>query len=64
MTDELRPRAPDKLSGGAVLALIAHIGLIVALGIGVNWRSSEPEGAEAELWAAVPKAAAPRAAEP
>jgi colicin import membrane protein len=62
--DELRPRAPDRLSRGAVLAVLAHIGLIIALSIGVSWRNAEPQGAQAELWAAVPKVAAPRAVEP
>lgn len=62
--DELRPRTPDRLSRGAVLALIAHLGLIIALSVGVSWRTAEPEGAEAELWAAVPKVAAPRAVAP
>jgi colicin import membrane protein len=41
-----------------------HIGLLVAIAFGVNWRSSEPAGTSAELWAAVPQAAAPAAAEP
>jgi len=49
---------------GLVLALLVHVALIVALAFGVNWRSSEPEGLEAELWAAVPQVAAPRAVEP
>lgn len=62
--DELRPRAPDRMSRGAVLALIAHGGLLVALTLGVSWRSSEPDGVEAELWAAVPQVAAPRAVQP
>lgn len=62
--DELRPRAPDRMSRGALLALIAHGGLLVALTLGVSWRSSEPDGVEAELWAAVPQVAAPRAVQP
>jgi len=36
----------------------------VALAFSVNWRSSNPAGVEAELWAAVPQIAAPRAVEP
>jgi colicin import membrane protein len=62
--DDLRPRKPDGFSRGAVLALLAHGLLVVALTLGVSWRTSEPAGVEAELWAAVPQAAAPRAVEP
>ena len=62
--DDLRPRTPDRLSRGALLAILAHLGLLVALSLGVSWKASEPEGVEAELWAAVPQAAAPRAVEP
>jgi colicin import membrane protein len=49
---------------GAMLALLVHLGLLVALAVGVSWRSSEPTGATAELWAAVPEAAAPAAVAP
>ena len=62
--DDLRPRPPDRLTRGALLAILAHLGLLVALSLGVNWKTSEPEGVEAELWAAVPQVAAPRAMEP
>lgn len=62
--DALMPREPRGLGLGLVLALIAHALLIVALALGVNWRASEPQGVEAELWSATPQAAAPRAVEP
>ncbi|HSV69776.1 MAG TPA: cell envelope integrity protein TolA [Methylibium sp.] len=62
--DDLRPRAGGGLPRAATLALIAHGLLIIALSLGVSWRSTEPAGIEAELWAAVPQAAAPRAVEP
>lgn len=62
--DDLRPRPRDRLSRGLLLAIAAHVVLVVALSISVAWRSSEPAGVEAELWAAVPKAAAPKAVEP
>lgn len=62
--DALIPRNPDGLGRGLGLALLAHALLIVALAFSVNWRSSNPVGVEAELWAAVPQIAAPRAAEP
>ena len=61
--DAFMPRQPRGLGLGLVLALLAHATLIVALAFGVNWRASEPQGVEAELWSAVPQAAAPRAAE-
>jgi colicin import membrane protein len=49
---------------GLSLALLVHAGLLVAIAFGVSWRSSEPAGVEAELWAAVPQIAAPRPVEP
>jgi len=50
---------------GVGLALAAHVLLLVALKYGVDWRTSNHEPAfEAELWSAVPQAAAPRAVEP
>jgi colicin import membrane protein len=62
--DDLRPRASGGLPRAATLALLAHVLLVIALSLGVSWRSTEPAGIEAELWAAVPQAAAPRAVEP
>ncbi len=62
--DALIPRNPDGLGRGLGLALLVHSLLVVALAFSVNWRSSNPAGVEAELWAAVPQIAAPRAAEP
>lgn len=62
--DDLRPRTPSGLSRAALLAIGAHILLVLALSLGVSWRSNDPPGVEAELWAAVPQVAAPRAVEP
>lgn len=62
--DALRPRQPGGMGRGLTLALLVHAGLIVAIAFGVSWRSSEPAGVEAELWAAVPQIAAPKAVEP
>jgi colicin import membrane protein len=62
--DLLPPARPTGMRRGLVLALIAHVLLVLALAIGVNWHSSEPAGTDAELWAAVPQIAAPPAAEP
>ena len=57
--DPLRPQRPVGLGRGAMLALVVHVGLLLALALGVSWRASEPTGATAELWAAVPEFAAP-----
>ena len=57
--DPLRPQRPSGLRRGALLAVVIHGGLVVALAVGVSWRSREPTGATAELWAAVPEFAAP-----
>ena len=58
------PPSPDGLRIGAVLAVLVHVLLLIALAFGVNWRAHTPEGAAAELWSAVPQVAAPRAAAP
>ena len=61
--DPFMPR-PVRRNGPALgLALFAHALLIAALAFGVNWRNSEPTSIAAELWSAVPQAAAPRAVE-
>ena len=45
---------------GAVLALLAHALLVVALAFGVHWKTSgDPVVFSAELWSAVPQVAAP-----
>ena len=62
--DALMPSAPGGTGRGIGLSLLVHAGLIVAIAFGVSWRSRTPEAQQAELWAAVPQAAAPRAVEP
>ena len=62
--DDLRPRRRDRLTRGTALAVLVHAVMLVGLSLNINWRSMEPVGSEAELWAAVPRAAAPRAVEP
>ncbi len=62
--DALIPHSPDGMGRGLALALAVHVLLIVALAFGVSWRSSNPAGVEAELWAAVPQIGAPRAVAP
>ncbi|HJV95709.1 MAG TPA: cell envelope integrity protein TolA [Albitalea sp.] len=62
--DVLMPHPPGGMGPGLMLALLVHVALVIALAFGVNWHASEREGIEAELWAAVPQVAAPRAVEP
>lgn len=57
--DPLRPRRPGGMGRGAMFAIGVHVVLLIGIAFGVNWRSSEPTGATAELWAAVPEVAAP-----
>ena len=60
-----QPEPPGGLGLGAGLALLAHGLLIVALALGVSWRTRPSEvTASAELWAAVPQVAAPAPVEP
>jgi len=61
---KLMPPSADGVKPGFALAALVHVALLVAIAFGVSWRSSEPEGVQAELWAAVPQAAAQRAVEP
>lgn len=58
--DDLMPRSPDARGRGLMLALLIHVVLIIGLTISVNWKtSSKTDAVEAELWAAIPQAAAP-----
>ena len=59
--DALLPRPPGGNGIGAVLALLVHGGLLLALTTAVDWRTRAPDIVSAELWASVPQAAAPRA---
>jgi len=61
--DPFMPRSVQRNGPALSLALFAHALLILALAFGVNWRNSEPTSIAAELWSAVPQAAAPRAVE-
>lgn len=64
MSAALRPSDTDGFGNGLLPALACHALLVWALAVGVNWRASDDAAvAEAELWAAVPQAAAPRAEE-
>ncbi len=57
------PQSAQRTGPALGLALCAHVLLIAALAFGVNWHNSEPTSIAAELWSAVPQAAAPRAVE-
>ncbi len=61
---DLLPQPPGGMAPGAVLAVLAHAGLLAALAAGVNWRSHAPDVVAAELWASVPQVAAPRPVSP
>lgn len=55
------PPQPPGLLRAFVLAVLAHLLLVLALTSGLNWKRDTQElSAEAELWAAVPQEAAPR----
>ena len=58
-TSVLAPQPPGGLGRGAALALAVHAALVAALAVGVDWRTQAPQPVAAELWAAVPEAAAP-----
>ncbi|MBT9490747.1 MAG: cell envelope integrity protein TolA [Paucibacter sp.] len=59
-TDPLRPPETPLLGRGLLFAIVAHALLVLALSAGVNWRTKAPPAFEAELWSAVPQAAAPK----
>jgi colicin import membrane protein len=63
MNDALLPRAPGGTRAGAAMALLVHLGLLVALTFSVDWRSKTPDVVSAELWSAVPQMAAPKPVE-
>src|SRR6218665_3822393 len=61
----LAPPQTGRWLGPLGLALVAHGLLVIALTMGVNWKSDgEPVTVEAELWSRTPQQAAPRAVEP
>lgn len=63
--DQFAPPRPPARLRAISLAVLVHAVLIGALTWGVNWKNSADQPAvEAELWAAVPQQAAPRAVEP
>lgn len=62
---EFAPPMTGGLSRSLVLAVFAHLLLVGALTLGVQWRRDAPTiEVQAELWSAVPQAVAPRLVEP
>lgn len=59
MTATLAPRPPEGMAAGAAISVAAHAALAAALAFSVNWRLPAPQPVAAELWSAVPRAAAP-----
>ena len=62
--DPFMPRTPKGFGPGLALAMLAHALLIAGLAYSVDWRTRDAASVEAELWAAVPQLAAPRATAP
>jgi len=58
--DPFRPPEAPGMGRGIAFALVAHVLLLAALSSGVNWRTKTLPTFEAELWSAVPQAAAPK----
>ncbi len=58
--DPFRPPEAPGLGRGLVFAIVAHVLLVVAISANIQWRTKTLPTAEAELWSAVPRAAAPR----
>jgi colicin import membrane protein len=56
------PPSADEHKKGTMLAVVVHVLLLLALALGVNWRSHEATPLSAELWSAVPRIAAPEPA--
>lgn len=62
---EFGPPPTGGRSRALVLAVLAHLVLLAVLTLGVQWRrTASTTPVQAELWSAMPKAAAPRLVEP
>ncbi len=59
MSATLAPPPPEGMAAGAAISVAAHLGLVAALAMAVQWRLPAPQPVAAELWSAVPQAAAP-----
>jgi colicin import membrane protein len=60
----MRPRAADGWGPGLMLAIGVHLMLVAALALGVQWKISNPDPIEAEIWSEIPRAAEPEATQP
>ncbi|MEP7280545.1 MAG: cell envelope integrity protein TolA [Rubrivivax sp.] len=60
-SDLLRPRPAEGLGRGAALAVVVHLGLVIALAFSVHWRRQPVTTFNAEIWSALPEQAAPKA---
>lgn len=61
---DFAPPKPRGFGRAFALAVAAHLVLVAALTLGVQWKRDAPStSVEAELWSAVPKAAAPKLVE-
>ena len=60
---EFAPPAPDGTGRSVGASLVVHALLIVALTAGIQWKQDNSMSVEAELWSAVPMAAAPKLVE-
>ena len=56
--EALHPPTADSPRTGWIMSLTAHALLVLALTLGVQWHTADPEGVTAELWSAVPQIAA------
>ena len=56
---ELAPPPAQGLGRSLGLALVVHLLLLIALTWGISWPTDSTPAVEAELWSALPKAAAP-----
>lgn len=56
--EALHPPTADSPRTGWVMSLLAHALLVLALTLGVQWHTADPEGVTAELWSTVPQIAA------
>lgn len=60
---EFAPPAPEGTGRSVGASLVVHALLIVALTAGIQWKHDNSISVEAELWSAVPMAAAPKLVE-
>ena len=59
-----RPRQDERWWPGLSLALVAHLALVAALALAVNWKVRTEVAVEAEVWSEIPQAAGPAQAPP